>query len=189
MNNLNAQSQSFNAHMDNIDRSGKITQDYILDRSVVRDTENGESATVSNGYADSLVRAQSRPVSGRPKPKSHSRQGLLIAKGRPSYFVATAAAQKRIHRLQTFDIRKLPRFGGVAEGPLQFASFHRMPSKPTDRGRWIAASCEINPILTHRRRNRFVARGWWFWEIAEHERVLSRVGSAEWMIESCTSKI
>jgi len=34
MNNLNAQSQSFNAHMDNIDRSGKITQDYILDRSL-----------------------------------------------------------------------------------------------------------------------------------------------------------
>jgi hypothetical protein len=47
---LPAQSQSFNAHMDNIDRSSKITQDYILDRSVVR-------ATVSNGYADSLVRA------------------------------------------------------------------------------------------------------------------------------------
>jgi hypothetical protein len=57
MNNLNAQSQSFNAHMDNIDRSSKITQDYILDRSVVRDTENGDRATVSNGYADSLVRA------------------------------------------------------------------------------------------------------------------------------------
>jgi hypothetical protein len=54
---LPAQSQSFNAHMDNIDRSSKITQDYILDRSVVRDTENGDRATVSNGYADSLVRA------------------------------------------------------------------------------------------------------------------------------------
>jgi hypothetical protein len=57
MDNLNAQSQSFNAHMDNIDRASKITQDYILDRSVVRDTENGDRATVSNGYADSLVRA------------------------------------------------------------------------------------------------------------------------------------
>jgi hypothetical protein len=57
MDNLNAQSQSFNAHMDNIDRSSKITQDYILDRSVVRDTENGDRATVSNAYADSLVRA------------------------------------------------------------------------------------------------------------------------------------
>ena len=57
MDNLNAQSQSFNQHMDNIDRSSKITQDYILDRSVVRDTENGDRATVSNGYADSLVRA------------------------------------------------------------------------------------------------------------------------------------
>jgi hypothetical protein len=57
MNSLNAQSQTFNSHMDNIDRSSKITQDYILDRSVVRDTENGDRATVSNGYADSLVRA------------------------------------------------------------------------------------------------------------------------------------
>lgn len=57
MDNLNAQSQSFNAHMDNIDRSSKITQDYILDRSVVRDAENGDRATLSNGYADSLVRA------------------------------------------------------------------------------------------------------------------------------------
>ena len=57
MDSLNAQSQSFNAHMDNIDRSSKITQDYILDRSVVRDTQNGDRATVSNGYADSLVRA------------------------------------------------------------------------------------------------------------------------------------
>jgi hypothetical protein len=57
MDNLNAQSRAFDAHMDNIDRSSKITQDYILDRSVVRDTENGDRATVSNGYADSLVRA------------------------------------------------------------------------------------------------------------------------------------
>jgi hypothetical protein len=57
MSTLNAQSQSFNAHMDNLDRSSKITQDYILDRSVVRDSENGDRATVSNGYADSLVRA------------------------------------------------------------------------------------------------------------------------------------
>jgi hypothetical protein len=57
MDNLSAQSQSFNAHMDNIDRSSKITQDYILDRSVVRDSQNGDRTTVSNGYADSLVRA------------------------------------------------------------------------------------------------------------------------------------
>lgn len=57
MSNLDAQSQAFNSHMDSIDRSSKITQDYILDRSVVRDTANGDRATVSNGYADSLVRA------------------------------------------------------------------------------------------------------------------------------------
>jgi hypothetical protein len=57
MNNIDAQAQAFDSHMDNIDRSSKVTQDYILDRSVVRDTENGDRATVSNGYADSLVRA------------------------------------------------------------------------------------------------------------------------------------
>lgn len=56
MSNLNAQSSSFENHMDSIDRSSKMNQDYILDRSVVRDTENGERGTVSNNYADSLVR-------------------------------------------------------------------------------------------------------------------------------------
>ena len=53
---LNAQSSSFNSHMDDIDRSSKINQDYILDRTVVRDNENAERGTVSNSYADSLVR-------------------------------------------------------------------------------------------------------------------------------------
>jgi hypothetical protein len=43
--------------MDNIDRSSKINQDYILDRSVVRDNENADRGTVSNSYADSLVRS------------------------------------------------------------------------------------------------------------------------------------
>jgi hypothetical protein len=42
--------------MDDIDRSSKMNQDYILDRSVVRDTENAARGTVSNSYADSLVR-------------------------------------------------------------------------------------------------------------------------------------
>ena len=37
---LNAQSSSFNSHMDDIDRSSKVNQDYILDRTVVRDNEN-----------------------------------------------------------------------------------------------------------------------------------------------------
>ena len=52
-----ASTAAFNQHMDNLDRSSKITQDYILDRSVVRDTQSGDRATVNNGYADSLVRA------------------------------------------------------------------------------------------------------------------------------------
>jgi hypothetical protein len=42
--------------MDDIDRSRKMNQDYILDRSVVRDHENAERATLSNSYAESLVR-------------------------------------------------------------------------------------------------------------------------------------
>ncbi len=53
---LNAQSSAFSSHMDDIDRSSKIHQDYILDRTVVRDNENAERGTVSNSYADSLVR-------------------------------------------------------------------------------------------------------------------------------------
>jgi hypothetical protein len=56
MSNLDAQSSANDAHNDNIDRSSKSFQDYVLDRSVVRDTENGERGTVTNSYADSLVR-------------------------------------------------------------------------------------------------------------------------------------
>jgi hypothetical protein len=56
MSNLDAQSSANDAHNDNIDRSSKVFQDYVLDRSVVRDTENGERGTVTNSYADSLVR-------------------------------------------------------------------------------------------------------------------------------------
>lgn len=52
-----ANTAAFNQHMDNLDRSSKITQDYILDRSVVRDNEAGERGTLSNSYADSLVRS------------------------------------------------------------------------------------------------------------------------------------
>jgi hypothetical protein len=52
-----ANTAAFNTHMDNIDRSSKINQDYILDRSVVRDNENSERGTLSNSYADSLVRS------------------------------------------------------------------------------------------------------------------------------------
>lgn len=48
---------SFDQHMDDIDRGSKMTQDYILDRSVVRDNDMNERGTVNNSYADSLVRA------------------------------------------------------------------------------------------------------------------------------------
>jgi hypothetical protein len=56
MSKLDAQNSSFDAHNDNIDRASKASQDYMLDRSVVRDTDNGERGTVTNSYADSLVR-------------------------------------------------------------------------------------------------------------------------------------
>lgn len=52
-----ASNAAFDAHMDNLDRSSKINQDYILDRTVVRDNENAERGTLSNSYADSLVRS------------------------------------------------------------------------------------------------------------------------------------
>jgi len=44
-------------HMGNIDWQSKITQDYILDRSVVKDVENDDRATVGNRFADSLVKS------------------------------------------------------------------------------------------------------------------------------------
>jgi hypothetical protein len=44
-------------HMGNIDWQSKITQDYILDRSVVKDVENDDKATVGNRFADSLVKS------------------------------------------------------------------------------------------------------------------------------------
>jgi predicted GNAT family acetyltransferase len=43
-------------HMGNIDWQSKITQDYILDRSVVKDVEDDDRATVGNRFADSLVK-------------------------------------------------------------------------------------------------------------------------------------
>ncbi|HMG84369.1 MAG TPA: hypothetical protein VK574_01420 [Terracidiphilus sp.] len=44
-------------HMGNIDWQSKITQDYILDRSVVKDVEDDGTATVGNKFADALVKA------------------------------------------------------------------------------------------------------------------------------------
>ena len=42
--------------MDDIDRGSKVFQDYVLDRSVVRDNEYSERGTLTNSYADALVR-------------------------------------------------------------------------------------------------------------------------------------
>jgi hypothetical protein len=56
MNALDAQSNAFDAHVDTIDRQSKMTQDYILDRSVMRDNDNGDRGTVTNGYADYLLK-------------------------------------------------------------------------------------------------------------------------------------
>lgn len=56
MSGLDEGSSARAAHDDDIDRAGKVFQDYVLDRSVVRDTENGERGSVTNSYADSLVR-------------------------------------------------------------------------------------------------------------------------------------
>jgi hypothetical protein len=57
MRDTDARNSAVDSQSDNIDRTSKMNQDYILDRSVVRDTENGDRGTVSNGYADSLVRS------------------------------------------------------------------------------------------------------------------------------------
>jgi predicted GNAT family acetyltransferase len=57
MQGLNQNSSDFDQHMGNIDWQSKITQDYILDRSVVKDVEYDDRATLGNKYADSLVKA------------------------------------------------------------------------------------------------------------------------------------
>ena len=44
-------------HMANIDWQSKITQDYILDRSVVKDVDSDDRATVGSRFADSLVKS------------------------------------------------------------------------------------------------------------------------------------
>ncbi len=44
-------------HMANIDWQSKITQDYILDRSIVHDLQEDGTATTSNRFADALVKA------------------------------------------------------------------------------------------------------------------------------------
>jgi hypothetical protein len=48
---------AFDAHMDNIDRQSKAMQNYTLDRSQIQDNDLNGRATVSNGLADALVKA------------------------------------------------------------------------------------------------------------------------------------
>ena len=50
-----ASAASYEQQMSNIDWSSKVTQNYILDRTVVRDTETDGHATVGNRFADELI--------------------------------------------------------------------------------------------------------------------------------------
>jgi hypothetical protein len=52
-----ASAKAFDAHMDNIDRQSKAMQNLTLDRSQIQDNDLNGRATVSNGLADALVRA------------------------------------------------------------------------------------------------------------------------------------
>ena len=54
---LNNHSSTFDQHRGDLDWSSKVTQNYILDRSVVKDNEWDEHGTVGNRLADSLVKA------------------------------------------------------------------------------------------------------------------------------------
>ncbi len=49
-------SQAFDQHMGNLDWQSKITQDYILDRTVVKDNDYDGTATVGNKFADYLIK-------------------------------------------------------------------------------------------------------------------------------------
>lgn len=57
MQNIDSQSAAFGQHMDSIDRSSKAFQNYILDQSVAKDADTGDRGTISNTYADALVKA------------------------------------------------------------------------------------------------------------------------------------
>jgi hypothetical protein len=51
-----ANASAFDAHMDNIDRQSKAMQNYTFDRSQIQDNDLNGRATVSNGFADALIR-------------------------------------------------------------------------------------------------------------------------------------
>jgi hypothetical protein len=52
-----AQSASFQAHMDNIDRFSKSFQNYQLDQTELQDNHQNARGAVSNSTADALVKA------------------------------------------------------------------------------------------------------------------------------------
>jgi hypothetical protein len=72
--------------------------------------------------------------------------------------------------------------GGVAEehGHLRVL-VECLPDGQT-RAVGIATGREVGPIFAHQGRNRFFLRDWGFWEIAEDERILGRMPSAEGML-------
>ena len=54
---FNQNASAFDQHNADIDWQSKINQDYILDRSVIRDTADTVHATTGNNLADALVRS------------------------------------------------------------------------------------------------------------------------------------
>jgi hypothetical protein len=52
-----AQSASFQAHLDNIDRFSKSFQNYQLDQTELQDNYNGTRGAVPNSLADALIKA------------------------------------------------------------------------------------------------------------------------------------
>jgi hypothetical protein len=57
MKQIDANGRAFDAHMDNMDRYSKSFQNYTFDRSQVQDNDRNERATVGDGDADALVKA------------------------------------------------------------------------------------------------------------------------------------
>ena len=52
-----AQSASYQAHMDNIDRFSKSFQNYQLDQTELQDSEQNARGAVPNSLADALIKA------------------------------------------------------------------------------------------------------------------------------------
>jgi hypothetical protein len=69
-----ASSQAFDAHMDNIDSQSKAMQNYTLDRSQIQDNDLNGRATVSDGLADALIKAD--PTRYQVVPPSQFLKGV-----------------------------------------------------------------------------------------------------------------